>query len=493
MPYLSVDFADTVGRVSHRLYGAGFEHVGASVYGGAFVGIGSDAPIEEGWRADVLRLARALRPGLLRWPGGSFARTYRWRDGIGPAAARPQRFDYYWAKPEPNLVGTDEFLRFCELVDAEPSITVNNRTGTPEEAAEWVEYCNGAADTAGGRERAANGRATPYNVKLWAIGSQSWELGADDALRRHRGFSAAMRAVDPTIQIVAVGGNPTNQTTWDRPISEGLAETLDLLGVTAHDGISTPGDLTPADAHYANQAAAERMLWTFSNACQTLDEVLPDRPDAGVGLDGWGIWRISRQGLQHDYHLGDALVAAVVLNGIHRLAGRARFAAWGNLVNALGLIQATERSVWTTPVYEVFKLYRRFQGDEVVRSSVAGPTVYAPGGSSPVRPPRPALPDLAILDVCATRGRAAGRYTLAVVNRSFDEPQDTSMAIAGLPDGLGAIAWTLSADDAFATNTLAEPRRIEPSEVPIGPLGTSYVFPPRSVTLLVWEETPGLA
>jgi alpha-N-arabinofuranosidase len=492
VPYLSVDFADTVGRVSPRLYGAGFEHVGASVYGGAFVSENGDVPNESGWRSDVLRLARSLRPGLLRWPGGPFAQTYRWRDGVGPRASRPWRFDYYWAKPEPNLVGTVEFLRFCELVDAEPSITVNSRTGTPEEAAAWVEYCNGTVDTAGGRERAANGRVTPYNVNLWAIGSQSWELGPEDAARRYRAFRVAMKAVDPTIQTIAVGANPTNQDAWDRPLVSDLGDELEMLGVTGYDGVTTPGELTPADAHYANQAAAERLLWTFSNACQTLDEVLPSSAEAGVGLDGWGIWRISRQGLQHDYHLSDALVAAVVLNGLHRLVGRARFAAWGNLVNALGLIQATERSAWSTPVYEVLKLYRRFSGSEVVRSSVAGGTVWAPGGSSPVRPPRPAQPDLALLDVAATRDRAAGRYTLAVVNRSFDERQDTSMAVTGLPDGLGATAWTLSGDDVFAANTLAEPRRIEPSEVPIGPLGVSYVFPARSLTVLVWEETPGL-
>src|SRR5262249_43179272 len=151
-----------------------------------------------------------------------------------------------------------------------------------------------------------------------------------------------------------------------------------------------------------------------------LEELLPDKPGAGVGFDGWGIWRISRQGLQHDYHLGDALVAATVLNGLHRYANRARFASWGNLVNALGLIQATERSAWPTPVAAVLNLSRRFHGDEVVRSSVAGYTpVYAPGGSSPVRPPRPPQADLAVLDISATRDRSAGRYALSVVNRSF--------------------------------------------------------------------------
>lgn len=473
MAHLTVDFADTIGRISPRLYGAGFEHLGGAVYGGAYVGENADVPNEEGWRSDVLRLARALRPGLLRWPGGNFSQFYHWRDGVGPRQERPCRFDHYWAKPEPNLVGTEEFLRFCELVDAEPSITVNARTGTPEEAAAWVEHCRG-------------------RVRLWAIGSQGWDVGVEDAARRYRAFAAAMKAADPTIETVAVGGNPSNQGAWDRAIVEAVGDQLDVLGVTAYDGVSTPGDLTAVDAHYANQAAAERLLWTFSNACQTVDELLPERTWAGVGFDGWGIWRVSRQGLQHDYHLSDALVAAVVLNGIQRQANRARFAAWGNLVNALGLIQTTERSAWSTPVYEVFKLYRRFHGDEVVRTSVAGPTVYAPGGTSPVRPIRPAQPDMPLLDVSATRDRAAGRYTLAVVNRSFADREETTLSISGLPEGIGATVWTLTADDVFAGNTLAEPRRVEPYEVPIGPVGASYTFAAHSLSVFVWEEAPGL-
>src|SRR5579884_595792 len=272
MAYVTVDFADTVGRVSPRLYGAGFEHLGGGVYGGAYVGEGSDVPNERGWRSDVLRLARALHPGLLRWPGGNFSQFYNWRDGVGPAAERPDRFDYYWAKPEPNQVGTDEFLTFCELIDAEPSITVNARTGTPEEAAAWVERCAG-------------------RVKLWGIGSQGWESGPEDAATRYKAFAAAMKAADSSIKTIAVGGNPSNQGAWDRTVVEQAAEQLDVLGVTCYDGVTTPGDLTPQDAHYANQAAAERLLWTFGNACQTLDELLSHRPDAGVGFDGWGIWR----------------------------------------------------------------------------------------------------------------------------------------------------------------------------------------------------------
>jgi alpha-N-arabinofuranosidase len=487
---ISVDFGDTVGRITPRLYGLGFEHLGASVYGGFWRGDAENTTA--GWRDDVLHLARQLRPGLLRWPGGNFAQHYHWRDGVGPRESRPTGFDYFWAKPEPNLVGTDEFLRLCQLIDAEPSITVNTRTGTPDEAAAWVEYCNGGAETAGGQLRTANGHPEPYNVRLWAVGSQSWELGPDDMSRRHAAFATAMRAADPTLQLVAVGGNAANGATWDRAMLGGAGEHVDVLGAWAYDGVATVPSGDQRDLYYANQASAERLLWTISNAAQTVDDLLPARTDAGVALDSWGIWRTSRQGLQHDYHLGDALVAGVVLHGLHRLANRARYAAWGNFVNALGVVQATQRATWPSAVFHVLKLFRQHHGDEVVRSSVAGPTFFAPEGHSSVRSPRPARYDVPTIDLSATRDRAAGRYALSVVNRSYDEREEVELSLVGLPEGIGATVYTLTDYDAFATNTLTYPRRVEPYDVPVGQIGATYSLSPRSVTLFVWEETPGL-
>ncbi|HEY3083214.1 MAG TPA: alpha-L-arabinofuranosidase C-terminal domain-containing protein [Chloroflexota bacterium] len=492
MPSIAVDFAETRGTVSPRLYGLGFEHVGASVYGGLWVGDDGPATARLGWREDVFDLAKRLRPGVLRWPGGNFAQGYRWRDGAGARGLRPARFDYFWAKPEPNLVGTDEFLQFCYLVGAEPSITVNTRTGAPDDAAAWVEYCNGGAETSEGLARTLNGRADPYGVRLWALGSQTWEIGAEDAARRHVAFGAAMKKVDPSLELIAVGGNPANQNVWDHLILEHTRAYFDLLGPWAFDGVQTVDTAAPWDLHYANQAAAERLLRVATSAVQRLDELLPERPEAGVFFDGWGIWRQSRQGLQHDYHLGDGLVAAVVLHGLHRLAGRVRGAAWGNLVNALGVIQATERSCWTTPVFHVLKLLRDHHGDEVVRADVDPPTIDAPGGSAPVRSPRPPLPGMPLLDASATRDRARGRYTLSVVNRSYSDRLDVDLSLSGLPPGIGATAHTLNADDAFATNSAANPRRVEPWEFPIGQLPDTYSFPAHSLTVLVWEETPGL-
>lgn len=492
-----IDFANRQGALSPRLYGAGFEHVGSSVYGGFWIGPQREADLPArpsvhiGWREDVLALVKALRPGVLRWPGGNFAQTYHWRDGIGPRDDRPLRFDHFWSKPEPNQVGTDEFLDLCRQIGAEPAITINSRTARPEDAAAWVEYCNGSPDTTWGAVRTRNGQAEPQAVKLWAVGSQGWEMEPAEAARRHRAYANAMRRVDPSIEIIAVGGNTANHHVWDSAMIEHAGGSFAHLGEWAYDGIAQVDSEMGSDLYYANCAAAERILWPVSNAVYQ-SRSQPWERRYTVGLDSWGIWRHSRQGLQHDNHLCDALVAATVLHGLHRLAPDVSYAAWGNLVNALGLIQATERRVWTTPVYQVMKLFRDLHGNETVRCTVAGPAIDTPPGSSTVRAPAAGYQSMSVLDATATRDLARGRYTLSVVNRSYDERIDTDIEIAGLPQGIGATSYLIRTDGPFDTNTAADPQRIEPFVFPIGTIPLNYPFPPRSLVVLIWEETPGL-
>ncbi|TAK21513.1 MAG: hypothetical protein EPO26_14285 [Chloroflexota bacterium] len=498
MASINVDFSVGQGAISSRLYGAGLEHVGASVYGGFWTGPArpgdesrSAPPVHIGWREDVLTLARALRPGILRWPGGPFSQSYRWRDGVGPRGDRPLRFDHYWAKPEPNHVGTDEFLDLCRWIDAEPAITVNTRSARPEEAAAWVEYCNGSMLTSAGALRLANGQPNPWNARLWSVGSNNWDMGAPEAARRHNLFARAMRGVDPGIELTAIGGNPSNQSEWDKVVIGQTAEQFRHLGVWAFDGVASVEGDNPEDLFHAHVASAERILWTISNAAYRLDEMMLNG-GAYVGVDGWGIWKQSRQGLQHDYDMSDALIAATVLHGLHRLAPRVGYAAWGNLVNALGLIQATERACWATPVYHIMKMFRDLHGTEATRCTVAGPAVAAPGGNSPVRSSRPPYKGMALIDASASRDVARGRYTLSVVNRSFSDRHDVEIDVKGLPTGIGATSHLLRAESPFAANSAKEPRAIEPFVFPIGQIPREYPFPAHSVTVLIWEETPGL-
>ena len=173
-----------------------------------------------GFDRDVVDLCRRARLSMLRFPGGNFVSGYHWRDGIGPVDERPMRRNPAWHCPEYNHVGTDELLQFCEVVGSEPLICINAGSGTPEEAARWVEYVNGSIESRLGALRAKNGHPAPYRVRYWEIGNElygRWQVGhcsADEYARRYAEYVEAMRRVDPDILFIANG----RDASWHAPV-----------------------------------------------------------------------------------------------------------------------------------------------------------------------------------------------------------------------------------------------------------------------------------
>jgi alpha-N-arabinofuranosidase len=195
-----------------------------------------------GVRADVEARVAALRPAFLRWPGGNVAQDYHWRWGVGPRDRRPLWTNLAWKNErEPGDIGTDEFVAFCRRVGAEPSITVNveGRGATVEEAAAWVEYCNGPATSRYGAMRAANGHPEPHRVKYWEIGNEIWgdwvrgHTGADTYARNALRYAQAMRAVDPTIELIATGDNDMG---WNRAVLRAAGSVIDHLAIHHYYG-----------------------------------------------------------------------------------------------------------------------------------------------------------------------------------------------------------------------------------------------------------------
>jgi alpha-L-arabinofuranosidase len=126
-----------------------------------------------------------------------------------------------WGGVEPNQVGTIEFVDFCRAVGAEALTCVNFesdgrkhwatmpdgdvRSGGPEEAAEWVSYCNDPANAL----RRQHGLPEPRRVAVWQLGNEtSYDADGFDvetAARRSLVFAQAMRKADPTIQLIGWG------------------------------------------------------------------------------------------------------------------------------------------------------------------------------------------------------------------------------------------------------------------------------------------------
>ena len=168
-----------VGAVDPRVFGGFLEHMGRAVYEGVYDPKSPHAG-EDGCRSDVLAALKRLQMTALRYPGGNFASGYHWLDGVGPRQKRPTVRELAWQSIETNQFGTDEYIRLCRRMGWTPMLTVNLGTGTPEEARNWVEYCNCPAGTRYADLRAANGSPAPHGVKLWCLGNEMdgpWQLG----------------------------------------------------------------------------------------------------------------------------------------------------------------------------------------------------------------------------------------------------------------------------------------------------------------------------
>jgi len=198
----------------------------------------------DGFRTDLYEAVAAIKPTIIRWPGGCYAELYRWKDGIGPQYKRQTFPVNIWDDKDVNSLGTDEFITLSRKLKSEPLIVINSGfhegAGTPDawapyirEACEWVEYCNGPASSVWGTIRASNGHPEPYGVKYWEIDNELWRSRVPDPHKYSQAvrlFAAAMRKVDPSITIIAHGGNGTDME-WNQVVLNECAGDFDILSI----------------------------------------------------------------------------------------------------------------------------------------------------------------------------------------------------------------------------------------------------------------------
>ena len=347
---VEVDARAVIGRINPRVYGHFIEHLERCIYDGVWTADGTRL------REDTLALIDALNPPLMRYPGGNFASGYHWQDGIGPKSQRPARTDKAWNATESNQVGTDEFMAFCRVVDAEPFLVVNDGSGTPEEAARWVEYCN-AATGEQAKRRTANGRAAPYNVRLWGAGNEvwgAWQIGttsAENYAARLIAFADAMRAADPSIEIVAVGDKVLTDdpddpgARWNETVLRAAADKTDHLSFHIYhpDQAGWRENYDPESLHHTVLAAPLGTERIIQRIAAQIAAFAPDQK-IGVALDEWNLWLApppeARSMHDLNYTLRDALYAAGMLNAFQRQCNLLSLANLAQLVNVLPLISS---------------------------------------------------------------------------------------------------------------------------------------------------------
>jgi alpha-N-arabinofuranosidase len=429
-----------------------------------------------GVRRDVFEKIKQLKPAFIRWPGGNVAQDYRWMWAIGPRDERVTWTNLSWKnEPEPGDFGTDEFVAFARAVGAEPSITVNveGRGATVDEAAAWVEYCNGPATSKYGAMRAANGHPAPFGVKFWEVGNEiwgDWVRGHSDAetyARNYNRYAKAMRAVDPSIKLIAVGDNNMN---WNRTVLRTAGNNIDYLAIHHYYGRrETQGDPS-------NLMARPLFLERFYREVEQMLRELSLDGRIKLAINEWGLdLPATRQ-----YSMESALYGARLMNVFERMGQLVEMSAVSDLVNGWpgGIIQAGRHSVFVSPIYLVNQLYSENRGDIRLSSTVNSPTfdTSREGAKIPY------------LDVTASRSGDGRKIFIKAVNTSPTSALVTTITLEGVIPAARAVMKTITARSLSVANDFNQPNAVSISSKTIVSSRQLHVtLPKHSVSVITIE------
>lgn len=373
--------------ISKDIYGHFSEHLGRCIYEGIWVGTDSKIPNTYGIRNDVLFALRELKIPNLRWPGGCFADTYHWKDGIGPKEKRASIINIHWGGvTEDNSFGTHEFMKLTELLGCDAYINGNVGSGTVREMSEWVEYLTSDSESPMTRLRKENGREQPWKVKYFAIGNENWGCGGNmtaefysDVMRQ---FSTYLNNYgDNRLYRVACGPSDFN-VAWTETLMKDPSTRARFQGLSIHyysitDGWNNKGSATDFD---------ERQWFQTMRANLQMDQVIRghesimDRYDPqktkGLVVDEWGNWFNVEPGtnpgfLYQQNTLRDAVTAAIHLNIFNQHAARVKVANLAQMVNVLqSVILTKDDKMVLTPTYHVFRMFRVHQEAQLLASDL---------------------------------------------------------------------------------------------------------------------------
>lgn len=364
--------------ISRHIYGHFAEHLGRCIYGGFYVGEENEAiPHRNGVRADVIEALKELKVPNLRWPGGCFADTYHWKDGIGPKSDRPTIVNQWWGGvTEDNSFGTHDFLNLCEQLGAEPYLAGNVGSGAVQELADWVQYVNHKGISPMADLRRENGREEPWGVKYWGVGNEMWGCGGHmtpeyyaNIYKKYATFMTDWSNSSGLFRI-ASGAN-VDHYHWTEVLMRDVPKNL-IEGVALHSysfvewfdkGSAT--DFTELQ-YFKTMETALKMEELVTGHSAIMDKYDPQKEIALV-VDEWGGWYNVEEGtnpgfLYQQNTMRDAMIAGTSLNIFNNHADRVRMANLAQTINVLqAVILTDEEKMLLTPTYHVMKMYNVHQ------------------------------------------------------------------------------------------------------------------------------------
>jgi len=373
--------------ISKDIYGHFSEHLGACIYGGIWVGEDSKIPNTDGIRNDVINALRDIKIPNLRWPGGCFADTYHWKDGIGPKEKRASIVNTNWGGvTEDNSFGTHEFMKLTELIGCEAYINGNVGTGTPREMAEWIEYLTSDAESPMTILRKQNGRKDPWKVKYFAIGNENWGCGGNMTAEF---YANVMKQYSTYLgnysgnQLYKVACGPYGaDVKWTETLmkegwTRGMFQGMSIHYYTWVDGWSYRGSATKFNEREWFETF--RLNLEIGNIIKghkaIMDRYDPDKTK-GLVVDEWGNWYNVEPGTNENFlyqqnSLRDAITAAIHLNIFNLNADRVKVANLAQMVNVLqSVILTNGDKMILTPTYHVFRMFKVHQEAQLLNIDI---------------------------------------------------------------------------------------------------------------------------
>ena len=476
-------FPKVIGRIAPEIYGVFSEHIGGEVYDGIYVGEDSPAANIHGFRKPIIDGLREAGVPLIRWPGGCFAEIYDWRDGIGPKQDRPVRINWWNqndGRYEPNQVGTDEFLDFCALCDAQPYIAANITSTTPLSIRDWIDYCNSPAGTttlAALREK--NGHREPYGVKLWGVGNETWGGGGnmtpESYAMEYRRYSEIMNNASAGLELIGSGAN-AGDISWTRRMLDTLKDSgRHMAGMSFHYYCGGAGDpLTFTEEEWYRLLSQANKMQELIDRHWAAAVSYGMEANAKLCIDEWGCWHPGGSGpskganlFEQQSTVRDAAVSALTLNIFNNNCDKIKLCTVAQLVNNLHclFLSAGENCI-CTPTYHVFKMYKAHHGADAIETFCDAP----------------AHGDLPGVSVSASV--KDGYLTVTCANLSADRDEEIDLCPAGAVLGAEAEITVLASDDIHAYNTFEEPEAVKPHTETVSGFDGKVTLPYGSVTTI---------
>lgn len=460
-----VDATQTGPTISKHIYGHFAEHLGRCIYGGFYVGEDNKViPNTAGVRNDVVQALKELQIPNLRWPGGCFADTYHWKDGIGPKDQRPTIVNRWWGDvTEDNSFGTHDFLNMCELLGTEPYLSGNVGSGTVQEFADWMQYVNHDGVSPMADLRRQNGREKPWNVKYWGVGNEAWGCGgnmtAEYYANVYRQFATYMGGwtSDARIQRIASGAS-SNDYEWTEVLMKNIpARLIDGIALHHYSVIDWSAKGSATDFTEKQYFTTMQRAWEMDELVRKHTEIMDKYDPKGeidLVVDEWGGWYDVEPGtnpgfLYQQNTMRDAMIAGMTLNIFNNNARRVKMANLAQTINVLqAVILTNEEKIILTPTYHVMKMYTVHHDATLLPVQVSNVN-YQVGEES--------LPAI----TCTASKNQQGQIHLSLVNIDANKTNEVTVSLKDLAKAKisGSVLKSAKIQD---YNSFEQPDKIQP-------------------------------